>query len=412
MERNGKNKELNDTNMTAGKNNWKIALWEAGLFLLTITAGVLASYFYQKPDIEIAGIAILASAGFGSVWFTVERSREDGTFLYDNEEHLGRFTVIYLICLGGSILFPLLPIGGWPYLAVFVGLMLFSNQMTGLTAGCMLLMLTILIKGGEGSSFFIYFIGGLVGITVFSYVNESFKIWLPLFISLLVQMICLCIQEVLFVNEVLSLQMFAIPAMNLLVSLVLLMILLKFLSFSIIYKERDLYMDFNDPECPLLVKLKDCSKGEYYHAIHTAYLCDRIAKKLNFDDAVVKACGYYHRIGTIKGTNTWENVQAILVENNFPLEVQNILKEYLNRNERILSRETVLLLFCDTVISSISFLFSRNPEVELDYQKIIDTIFKKKIESGMIDYSSASFGEIQEMKKILVEEKLYYDFLR
>lgn len=394
------------------RSKWKNILWEAGLFLLTMAVSILASYFYQKSVIEMAGIAILSGLGFGCVLFTVERSREDDNFSYDNEEHPGRFIIIYLICLGGSAVFPLLPIGGWPYLAVFVGLMLFSNQMIGLTAGSTLLMISIFIQGRESSSFFLYFLGGLVGIIVFSYVNEKFKVWLPLLIALLMQMVCLSIQEVLFANEVLSLQMFAIPSMNILVSWILLMILLKFFSFSIIYKARDLYMDINDPECPLLVELKKCSKEEYYHTIHTAYLCDRIAKKLNFDDSVVKACAYYHKIGTIKGKNSWENVQAILIENNFPLEVQNILNEYLNKDKRITSKETVLLLFCDTVISSINYLFSRNPKAELDYQKIIDTIFKKKIESGMIDYSNISYGEMREMEKILVEERLYYDFLR
>ena len=297
-------------------------------------------------------------------------------------------------------------------MAVFVGLMLFGNQIIGLLAGSTLLMITILLQGGSSSYFFVYFISGIVGIIVFSYVNDTFKIWLPLLISLLIQLVCLSIEEVLFVNEVLSLQMFILPIANLLISLVLLMILLKFFSFSIIYKMRDQYMDINDPECALLVELKNCSKEEYYHAIHTAYLCDRIAKKINYDDAVVKACGYYHRIGIIKGKNNWENVQEILQENHFPLEVQNILQEYLDKSDKILSRETVLLLFCDTVISAISFLFSKDSKAELDYQKIISTIFKKKIESGMIDYSSVSLGELQEMKKILMEEKLYYDFLR
>ena len=50
--------------------------------------------------------------------------------------------------------------------------------------------------------------------------------------------------------------------------------------------------------------------------------------------------------------------------------------------------------------------------MQLDYPKLISAIFKKKLESGIIDYSNISFEEIQEMKKILVEEKLYYDFLR
>lgn len=391
---------------------WTTVIWELALFIITIALSVLAAYIYQKTKIEVAGIGILAGAGFGSVWFTLERSREDGTFLYDNAAHFGRFAVIYLFSLGGSILFPLLPIGGWPYLAIFVGLMLFGNQMTGILAGSTLLMITILIKGGNSASFFIYFIGGIVGIIVFSYVNETFKIWLPLFISLLVQMVCLSIHEVLFVNEVLSVSMYAIPAVNLLVSLILLIILLKFFSFSIIYREKDMYVDINDPECPLLVELKNYSKEEYYRAIHTAYLCDRIAKRLNYDDAMVKACGYYHRIGVLKGENNWENVQEILQEYSFPTEVQEVLKEYINKNEMILARETVLLMFCDTVISSISYLFSRDAGTELDYPKIINTIFRKKLESGMIDYSRVTLGDLQEMKKILAEERLYYDFLR
>lgn len=413
-----KSSEIIDTNDTESLakgrqyGKWTNILWEVLMFLLTVLVSIAVSSMYQKTTIQMAGIGIITAAGVGSVLFSIERSREEGSFLFDNEEHLWRFMVIYLIALLGSILFPMLPAGGWPYLVIFVGLMLFSNQIIGLSAGSVLLMVSVMIQGSDVSTFFVYFISGLVGITVFSYVDKTFKIWLPLLVSLLVQMVCLSIQEVLFVNEVLHMQMFTIPAVNILVCLILLLILLKFFSFSIIYGSRDIYMDINDPECPLLVELKAFSKEEYYHAIHTAYLCDRIAKRLGMDDAVVKACGYYHRIGMIKGENSWENVKETLLKYNFPLEVQAVLKEYLDKNERIKAREAVVLLFCDTVISSISFLFSKEPQIKMDYEKIISAIFKKKLESGIIDYSRLSFGELQEMKKILLEEKLYYDFLR
>lgn len=415
MEKNDKMTEKNDKagmQSDAGSKRRTGALQEVILFLLTVIVSIAASYLYQKEVIQIAGIGIMAAAGCGSVLFSIERSRETGSFLFDNEEHFGRFMIIYLLSLLGSILFPMLPVGGWTYLVIFVGLMLFSNQITGLSAGSVLLMISIMIQGSEASTFFVYFIGGLVGITVFSYVDKTFKIWLPTLVSLLVQMVCLSVQEVLFVNEVLHVQMFIIPAVNILVCLFLFMILLKFFSFTIIYRSRDIYMDINDPECPLLVELKNFSKDEFYHAIHTAYLCDRIARKLNMDDAVAKACGYYHRIGIMKGENSWENVSSTLQEYYFPPEVQNILKEYIDKNEKILSKETVVLLFCDTVITTINYLFSREPQIKMDYQKIISAIFKKKLESGIIDYSKLSFGELQEMKKILVEEKLYYDFLR
>ncbi len=391
----------------------KYTFQEILLLVLTVLVSTVAAYIYKKTLIEGAGIVIMTAAGIGGVLFTIEQTKENNTFLFDNAGHMWRFLLIYVMFLAGSIVFPLLPVAGWPYLVVFIGLMLFSNQIIGLSAGAVLLMLTILLSSNTGGvEFFIYFVSGLVGMMVFSYVNETFKIWLPLLISLMTQMVCLCIREVLFVNEKLDFQMFMIPTVNMIVCLILLLILLKVFSFSTFYKKRDIYMDINDPEWQLLVDLKATSKEEYYHAIHTAYLCDRIARRLEMDDAVVKACGYYHRIGMLKGENSWEAVSVILEENQFPLRVREILKEYIDKKEQILSAETVVLLFSDTVISSIQYLFSKNPQVVLDYPKLIEAIFKKKIESGIIDHSKISMGEIQEMKKILVEEKLYYDFLR
>ncbi|MDE6971703.1 MAG: hypothetical protein K2P38_01135 [Lachnospiraceae bacterium] len=389
-------------------------LQEVILFLMTGAATGLAAWLYGKTAIEITGVVVLALLGVSGVIFAIEQSQEADSFLFDNKEHLGRFLVLYLLALAGSLVFPLLPAGGWPYLAAFIGLMLFSNQVVGLSSAAVLLLVTCLLYTGNNGNiaFYVYFVGGLAGIVVFSYLNVSFKVGLPILVSLMVQMVCLAVQEVLLVNEQLKLQLFLIPALNLLVSLILLLILLKYFSFSIIYKNRDLFMDINDPECPLLVELKNASKEEYYHAVHTAYLCDRIAKKLKLDDAMVKACGYYHRIGIIKGEVNWENTQFILEENRFPQQVKDVLREYLDSTEQMVSKETIILLFSDTVITSISYLFSKDPQIEIDYPKIINGIFKKRVESGMIDQSNLTFGEFQEMKKILLEERLYYDFLR
>ena len=284
-----KSSEVNSNLNDSGRKSRR--LQEVLLFLLTVAGSGLASYLYKRTEIQTAGLMILAAVGIVAVIFSIEQAFFKGSLLFDNGEHLMRFTLLYFVFLCGSLLFPLLPVGGWPYLAVFIGLMIFSNQVVGISAGTVLLMITSLLYGGNGSEFFIYFIGGLIGATVFSYVDVAFRVVLPLVISLMMQMVCLSIQEVLFVNETLHLDMFLIPAVNLLVCMILLLILLKYFSFAVIYSKRDLYMDINDPECQLLVELKNSSKDEYYHTIHTAYLCDRIARKLNMDDALVKACG-------------------------------------------------------------------------------------------------------------------------
>lgn len=408
-----------EKNVEAGSNAINIdgmmtKLQEIILFLMTGAATGLAAWLYGRTVIEIAKVVIFALLGAGGVIFTIEQSIEAESFLFDNKEHIGRYLVFYLISLAGSLLFPLLPAGGWPYLAVFIGLLLFSDQIIGLCSSTVLLTITGLLYTGENGTiaFYVYFVGGLVGIVVFSYLKESFKVGLPLLISLMVQSVCLFVQEILLVNEQLKLELFLIPVLNILVSLILILILLKYFSFSVIYRNRNLYMDINDPECPLLVELKNASKEEYYHAVHTAYLCDRIAKRLKLDDAMVKACGYYHRIGGLKGEVNWENTQLILEENHFPQQVKDVLKEYLDSTEQMISKATIILLFSDTVISSVSYLFSKDPQIQIDYPKVINGIFKKRVESGMIDQSDITFGEFQEIKRILLEEKLYYDFLR
>ncbi len=395
------------------KNKFTDKLSEIVILVITVFLTGTCSYLYGSTIYETVRIVLLVSLMAGITVFSMEISKIYQLFLFDNEEHSWRFFVVYLLFLIAALLFPLLPCAGWPFLAIFAGLVLFSNRLIAVCSGSTLLLISVLLsKTDTIECFLVYFVGGMTAVFLFSCINESFKVGLPLLVAALVQLLCLCIQEVLMVNETLHIEMFLIPIANLLVCLILLLILLKIFSFIIIYKNQERYIDINDPECPLLVELKNYSKEEYYHAIHTAYLCDRIAKKLNLDEDAAKAAGYYHKIGLLKGENNWENAYAVLEEYQFPPKVHEILKEYLDEKERIISKETVILLFSDTVISSIHYLFSKDKTAQLDYEKLIQAVFKKKEESGLIKYSQITLGELEEMKKILTEEKLYYDFLR
>lgn len=394
------------------KKNKKV-LWEVLIIVATVFVGTLASWLYGKTIYEMIRLVILAVIASGCVVFSLETAVERGQLLYDNVENLHRFSVVYGCSLVCSVIFPLLPESGWIFLVIYISLMLFSNQLTGLCAGSGLLLITLLLYGSNSAHLFVlYFFGGMVGIILFSSLHDTFKVGLVLFVSLMIQFLCLCINSILMVNESLHIGMILIPAANILICLILLLILLRYFSVTVINKTRDLYMDINDPECPLLVKLKEHSKDEYYHAVHTAYLCDRIAKRLSMDDAVAKAGGYYHKIGILLGENNWANTKAILDEYSYPETVHEILKEYLDKDQQLVKKETVVLMIADTVISSISYLFSKDSKAQVDYDKLIQAIFKKKYESGLFNYSMISLGELEEMKKILSEERLYYDFLR
>lgn len=387
-----------------------------GFLLVFFLSGAIAcggSYLYGREEGDMICNAVMVLLGTGIVLFALVSSEINGLYYYDNQGKYGKFLMFYLIGLTVALLFPLLPVAGWPFLVIFVILSLFSNSISGLIAGSVCLMLSIMLEnGGSYREFFLYFFSGLVGIMVFSRLNDSYKVGVPIFISLLCLTVGISANLIMFEKEQLSISQFVIVAINLMVNFILLLITLKIFSHSVIHKDRDQYMDLNDPECPLLVQLKELSKKEYYHAVHTAYLGDKIAKRLGLDEKVVKACGYYHRIGLLKGENTWENIESICKEYHIPEDTRKILKEYVDPEKNVVSTETIIILFTDTIVSILCDMFEKNPKAELDYEQIIDTVFKDKIDSGVLARSEISIVRFKEMRKIFSEEKLYYDFLR
>ena len=391
---------------------WKRILVFWIMFVLSGGIALAGSMLYGNNTEETIRNTVMVLTGTGVVIFAFSMSEMNGLFIYRNEGKYSRFTMMYLGSLIASVLLPYLPVKGWPFLVLFVLLGVFSNGVTGVVAGSTCLLVAVNLSGGTFSVFWLYFISGVVGVLVFSTLNDDFHVGFPLFISLSILTLCLTANVILFSQEQLSFGQFMIPLVNLMVCCILLLISLKMFSSAVIHRNREKYMDINDPEFPLLVQLKDMSKEEYYHAIHTAYLSDRIARRLGLDDAAAKACAYYQRIGKLRGENTWENVSAICNEYHFPPNTKKILKEYVDESEKIVSKETVVVLFADCIVSSILYLFEKDPTAQLDYAQIIDTVFQKKLETDELWGSEISLGQIRSMQKIFVEEKLYYDFLR
>jgi membrane-associated HD superfamily phosphohydrolase len=160
------------------------------------------------------------------------------------------------------------------------------------------------------------------------------------------------------------------------------------------------------------VELRNKSKPEYFQAIHTAYLSDKIATKLGLDNKATKTCGYYHKIGTLRGGNSWEAIHEVCKEYRFPPAAVALLKEYTDRESNLISKEAIVVLFADALVASLLYLFSKDPKVKPDYDQIIDAVYENKLESGIIDKSMVTVGEIKIIRQMLKEEHLYYDFLR
>ncbi len=384
----------------------------AAIFFITISGTALCSFLFGTESEMILRNSVVVGLCAGIVLFLMAQAKESDLYDYDNQEYYGRFLLCYLIGLLIAMVCGKLPAGGWPFVPIFVLLALFSNSLIGICAGSTLLILSVMLSGAEIGIFLLYFVSGIAAVCVFRGLDENYKVGVPIIVSLVVLTVNIMAEIILFDNVRLNFEIFMIPMINVVLTCILLLVILKIFSYFVIYKYRERYMEINDPECPLLVQLKDKSREEYYKAVHTAYLSDKIAKKLGFDDKVAKAGGYYHRIGCLKGENSWESVLEIGQEYRFPPEVLAVLREYLENASKIIHKETAVIYFAEAVVNSILLLIAKDSDAKLDYDQIIDTVFKKKQENSRFQECCLTVGELNQMKKIFKEEKLYYDFLR
>ena len=382
------------------------------IIIVTMLATAGSGYLYGFGINEQLRNIVVTGIGSGIVAFCMIYSNIYHFYSFDNESHLSRFILVYLLCLVISYVFPVLPQDGWFYPVLALGLALFSNSFIGIAALNLCLIISCMYTDTFGSTYFIYAMSSLVTILIFKNINEKFKIGIPIFISLAVLLMTTMAQSILFLNVKMSIEILVIPFVNLFVTGILFLIVLRGFSAMVVHRYRGKYMELNDQECELLVKLKSEDKSNYYHSIHSAYLCERIAIKLDLDVALTKAGGYYHKVGFLKGNNNIENCMLISEEYKFPPDLKNLLLEYNDKHQHIVTKEAVVVNLVDTVITSIMYLLEKDKNAHLDYTQIIDFVFKNKIEKGTYKKSFITFHEYSQIRQLLIEENLYYDFLR
>lgn len=321
------------------------------------------------------------------------------------------FVISYGICLVVSLCCAFLPPAGWPFLVVFVMMSLFCGFLPGICGGISFLTFSVLLSGADVGVFALYALTGLLGACLFSRLDEKYRIALPLFVSLSFLFAAETACVVLFANETLKWELFLIPALNVIISLILLLILLKVYSGMEIFKYRIKYLEINDQEFELLVNIKEKDKNAYYRAVHAAYFSERIAKALSLDADAAKTAAYYANAGILY-KEPEKDLEKEFVSYGFPPYARQLLRELTVKNTGIRHKEAAVVYMADAVISSILYLFEKKQDTKTDYAAVIETVFQKKWESGSLKNSELTFAEWNRMKKIFKEEKLYYDFLR
>ncbi|MDR2044299.1 MAG: HD domain-containing protein [Clostridium sp.] len=417
--------------MQENRKKWKprYFLWEAAVLGLALL-GVWGSGFQGRVSREtLLGHLVMAALGVGIVGFLLRQNYLTESLDYDNGEHLLRFWICFLAGLALSFACVYLPVSGWPYLAVFLTLSLFSDSVTGTLASSVLLMLTVLLKQEGSDVFFLYFISGILGVAQFRFLDETFKVWIPFLISLMVLFTCETAGLFFAAQGKPEPDQFVIPAANVVVSSVLLLGILKWFSAKVIFRYRMKYMELLDTQGEQLSAFKqEARKDEpflesrpaasgrlYYQCMHTAYFCGRIAARLRLNAEALRCAGYYHKIGSILENAESGSVEAYLEAHGFPPQVREILREYLEPAAPLVKKEAAVLALAAEVVSAVMALLAGENGAAPDYDRLIDEVFRKKTAERTpksLCCSELTQRELTQIKRIFKEEKLYYDFLR
>ncbi len=386
------------------KYSWKYFLMELGVLLLG-TAGV---YVFcrirgEAPD-RLLGNCCMALLGLAVTGFQFRREYLRGALDYNNGEHAARFWLCVLLGLLAAFACGFLPVEGWPFLVVFLSLALFSNMSTGLVCAAVLLIIAVMISGVTVGGFVLYMVSGVFAIALFQKLGSDFKIGIPFFLSILCLMVCETANVILVANSRPDLELFVIPIANLIVSSILLLGCLKLFFATAVYPYREKYLEFNDTGNPVLVDMKQQNREEYLMSIHTAYFCERIARKLDLDADALKCAGYYYRLG--------DGLMDFMEEKDFPPVVREILTEYVTCRKKVVHKETAVLICSEEVLTSVLLKLKDTPGGIIDFDHVIDMVFKKLWEDGTLNGCNITVQEFRAMQRIFKEEKLYYDFLR
>jgi len=383
----------------------KVLLKNAGcmsLVLLGIVCAALIGSLFTEADpyYMVRNLALCLSAALAAV-FSFQAGRISGGFFYDDGEYPGRFSGIYLCGIVCALVFTRLPVTGWMFLFFYVALARVSDAVTGICAGTSLLVLTtVLCEQISLSAFLIYLLSGMIGIALFAHQRDEFYTAVPLGLSLGSQLLLIFAGELLVQNKKLVWEEALVPLANTVMNGILICIFLQYYINKVAKKEDNLYLMLNDQEYEAMAKMRETKKEEYYCALHTAYLVERITSELGLDVRSAKCAAYYGHLP--------EDKQKAIP---FPEPVKILLSELREGGKALKRKEAVIVQICYQVIRKIQHSNKANTEKKPDYGRLIEQMFERHFTMEALADTDITLSNLRYIKKRLLKEKMYYEFM-
>lgn len=363
---------------------------------------------------KIIAFSIIILIAFLCLVYSIAYSKVRHLLDYDNEKHIGRLIVCIVICLAVSVALVFLPPTVWPIPVMVLLVTLFSNQMTGLVAGTVFTMISVLASGQSVMVFGLYFSICLVTVLLFQGIDEEVRLVLPMVMDLLGLLVIETVMVGLSKTTYLTLNDFIFPLINIVICLLLETLILSVFCNNVIFEDREIYLTLNDTEFSVLKECRQVKKEVYMHAVHTAYLTEKIAEEMGIFSPCMKTAAYYFRIGeqTLETKKDPDYYRKLCKENRFPKEATELILQCVENQGRYLTKQEAVVCLADGLINRISELLQERKGETLSYETIIAEFMEEKEHSSAFDECEITKKEIRMIKKTMVKESLYYDFLR
>lgn len=339
-------------------------------------------------------------------------SKKNLLFFKWNQGHEKRSLILYFIGLAFGFLYAFIPFYAFPFGFLAIILVVFSNSFLGYVMYLSYLCVYGCFFNWSVEEFIVLLLIGALGSILFSTLSKKFRYTGALCSYLIMDFAMYFFAFLSDTNTCLVGDFVLYSAIRIFVLFILLIILIKILNDFFICKNDNFYVSINDPDHELLISLKYIDESAYFHAVHTAYLSDKAARIIQADASLAKALGYYHRIGLLQGEDNIQNTLTVASTYHFPEELKKAMQEFGIKDTKHVSKEAAIVQICDALVSSLTYLFQKDLNAQLNYEKIIDLIINKKLGCEDLASCELTLNELTLIKKGLVEEKLYYDFLR
>lgn len=372
------------------------------LMPITIALAAFLGSLFSGADLYymVRNITLCLSAALAVV-FSFQAGRVAKSFFYDDGEYPERFLSLYLCGILCALIFTRLPVTGWMFLFFFVALARVSDSVTGALGGTSLLVLTtVLCEQMSLSTFLVYLLSGMIGITLFAHQKDEFYTAIPLALTLGCQLLLIFGGELLVQNKKLMWEAALVPFANIVMNGILLCIFLQYYINKVAKKVDNLYLRLNDPEYTVMARIRENEKEDYYCSIHTAYLVERITSEMGLDVRSAKCLAYYGHLP-----------KEMLEEIPFPEPAAALMAELKAGGRSMKSKETVIVRICYTLIRGIQMLREKNNEKKADYTLLINRMFEQQFTIEHLAETDITLSNLRYIQKRLTEEKMYYEFM-